>query len=157
VVQIHPPQPIFPTTSPLPPRARRAHFPKNFPNNLRSTHCDAGQGNVTVALDIVDPPVGLYTPAIACRRFSGFLRREKGAASSDALRDGLRKVLPMSSDLFSEPQAAAYLSISLTTLRRWRRAGCGPVYFRLGAIIRYRQIDLDTFVSGNLSMEVAHA
>ena len=40
---------------------------------------------------------------------------------------GVGGTLPMSSDLFSEPQAAAYLSISLTTLRRWRRAGCGPV------------------------------
>jgi excisionase family DNA binding protein len=48
--------------------------------------------------------------------------------------------------LLSERQAAAYLSISVSTIRRWRYAGSGPEHFRCGDIIRYRKEDLDAFV-----------
>jgi excisionase family DNA binding protein len=48
--------------------------------------------------------------------------------------------------LLSEKEAAAYLSVSLSTIRRWRRIGDGPAPFRFGGILRYRQADLDTFI-----------
>jgi excisionase family DNA binding protein len=55
----------------------------------------------------------------------------------------------------TEPQAASYLSISLSTLRRWRRSGVAPRHFRLGSIIRYRLNDLDQFIATNLTKGVA--
>lgn len=51
--------------------------------------------------------------------------------------------------LLSERQAAAYLSVSVSTLRRWRRGGIGPAYFICGDIIRYRKEVLDAFVEAH--------
>lgn len=48
--------------------------------------------------------------------------------------------------LLDEKQAAAYLSISVGTLRRWRRIGEGPAFARLGKSIRYRLLDLDLYL-----------
>ena len=48
--------------------------------------------------------------------------------------------------LLSEREAAIYLSISVSTIRRWRYAGTGPEYFSYGDIIRYRKECLDAFV-----------
>ena len=41
------------------------------------------------------------------------------------------------SPCLSEKEAASYLSVSLSTLRRWRRAKNGPAYFRFGGVLRY--------------------
>jgi len=46
----------------------------------------------------------------------------------------------------SEKEAAAYLSVSLSTVRRWRRAKAGPDYFCFGGVLRYGRLDLDRFV-----------
>ena len=46
----------------------------------------------------------------------------------------------------SEKEAAAYLSVSLSTLRRWRRANTGPAHFRFGGVLRYSRSALDRFV-----------
>lgn len=50
---------------------------------------------------------------------------------------------------FAEREAARYLAISLSTLRRWRRSKKGPAYFRVDNVIRYRKVDLDAFVTAN--------
>jgi len=43
--------------------------------------------------------------------------------------------------------AAEYIGISEATLKRWRMAGTGPEYLRLGErIIKYRQTDLDCWL-----------
>ena len=125
VVQIHPPQPTFSTIYLLLPGRQRVDFPKNFPNKLRHMHCDDDRRDATFVPDIVDPPVGLRTPVVGSRRSYGSLRRVQGAASPArnhglGLCGGLRNVLTMSSLLFSELQAAEYLQVSLSTLRRWR-------------------------------------
>jgi hypothetical protein len=52
--------------------------------------------------------------------------------------------------LLTEKQAAERLCHSLSTLRRWRRAACGPTYVRFGRLILYRAEDLETFVTGHL-------
>jgi hypothetical protein len=49
--------------------------------------------------------------------------------------------------LITEAEAAAILRVSLTSLRRWRRQGSGPVYRRLGRSVRYRPNDLSDFVA----------
>ncbi len=46
----------------------------------------------------------------------------------------------------SEKEAAAYLNVSLSTIRRWRRAGIGPEHFHFGGVLRYAQPALDTFI-----------
>jgi len=49
----------------------------------------------------------------------------------------------------SEKEAAAYLSVSLSTIRRWRRTKTGPALFRFGGVLRYRCEDLDAFIAKN--------
>jgi hypothetical protein len=49
--------------------------------------------------------------------------------------------------LITESEAAGILRVSLTSLRRWRRLGCGPVYRKLGRTVRYRANDLSDFVA----------
>lgn len=49
----------------------------------------------------------------------------------------------------SEKEAAAYLSVSLSTIRRWRRAKTGPAYFLFGGILRYPMDAVDAFIGTN--------
>jgi hypothetical protein len=49
--------------------------------------------------------------------------------------------------LITEGEAADILRVSLTSLRRWRRQGCGPVFRKLGRTVRYRPNDLSDFVA----------
>ncbi|HVI85520.1 MAG TPA: helix-turn-helix domain-containing protein [bacterium] len=49
--------------------------------------------------------------------------------------------------LITESEAAGILRISVTSLRRWRREGSGPVYRKLGRAVRYRPNDLSDFVA----------
>ena len=51
-------------------------------------------------------------------------------------------------DMLSTDQAAAFLGISVHTLRVWRRSKDrrGPRYFKRGNLVRYRREDLRRFV-----------
>ena len=49
----------------------------------------------------------------------------------------------------SEKEAAAYLRVSLSTIRRWRRAHSGPPLFKYGGVLRYRREALEKFVVEN--------
>ena len=42
--------------------------------------------------------------------------------------------------------ASKYLSVSVATLRAWKRQGRGPTYFRAGKLVRYRRVDLDAWI-----------
>jgi excisionase family DNA binding protein len=53
-------------------------------------------------------------------------------------------------ELMDEREAAAYLGMSRSGLRKWRARRRGPAYARLGKIIRYRKSDLDAFVQSGL-------
>jgi predicted site-specific integrase-resolvase len=55
--------------------------------------------------------------------------------------------------LITEAEAANILRVSLTSLRRWRREGRGPVYRKLGKSVRYRPQDLADFVGSALRRE----
>jgi excisionase family DNA binding protein len=49
--------------------------------------------------------------------------------------------------LLNEREAAAYLNLSHRTLQAWRVRGGGPAYIKLGANVRYRPADLDTWLA----------
>ncbi|WP_414713956.1 helix-turn-helix transcriptional regulator [Sphingomonas sp.] len=48
--------------------------------------------------------------------------------------------------LLREIDAAAYLGLAPKTLSRWRWAGKGPKFFRLGSAVRYSVQELDKFI-----------
>lgn len=51
------------------------------------------------------------------------------------------------SPLIREIDAAAYLGLAPKTLARWRWAGKGPTFRKLGAAVRYATADLDAFIA----------
>ncbi len=58
------------------------------------------------------------------------------------------------SPLMDSREIAAYLKVSESTLSRWRSAGQGPPFLRLGGIARYRIDAVDTWLAG---LEHGHA
>lgn len=56
---------------------------------------------------------------------------------------------PRAPVLLNDTQAAEYLSIARNTLVAWRctRRFDGPAFVRIGRAVRYRQQDLDTFLT----------
>ncbi len=48
--------------------------------------------------------------------------------------------------LVNETEAASILKLKVTTLRRWRWAGKGPRFLKIGAAVRYDSADLTTFI-----------
>lgn len=53
---------------------------------------------------------------------------------------------PFETSFRNERCAAAYLGISVETLRTWRNQNRGPRYRRLGRCVRYSMADLLSFV-----------
>ena len=54
--------------------------------------------------------------------------------------------------LFDEEAAGRYIGganspVSSRTLQRWRLEGVGPVFVKLGRLVRYRQSDLEHFLN----------
>ena len=49
----------------------------------------------------------------------------------------------------SEKDAARYLGISLSTIRRWRRNSSGPSFYRFWGVLRYCRDALDAFIASN--------
>jgi predicted DNA-binding transcriptional regulator AlpA len=52
----------------------------------------------------------------------------------------------VASPLLTEKQASAYLSRSVSTLRRGRKNGTGPKFVRIGRSIRYLKSELDGYI-----------
>jgi hypothetical protein len=50
------------------------------------------------------------------------------------------------SPLFTEKEAASYLTRSVSSLRRERRNGTGPGFIRIGRSIRYLKSQLDLYI-----------
>lgn len=49
--------------------------------------------------------------------------------------------------LLSPAELAAELDVTTETLRRWRKAGTGPAWFRLGdRFVRYQRDDIRTWL-----------
>ena len=54
--------------------------------------------------------------------------------------------------LLTDLEAAEYLSVSPSSLRKWRSGARpkGPAFLRMGRAVRYRQRDLDAFVDDHI-------
>ena len=52
-----------------------------------------------------------------------------------------------SSPLMDSREIASYLKVSESTLSRWRSAGQGPPFLRLGGIARYRLDTVDVWLA----------
>ncbi len=48
--------------------------------------------------------------------------------------------------LLKESEAARILNVEIATLRRWRWAGKGPRFLKIGGAVRYDPADLETFI-----------
>lgn len=48
--------------------------------------------------------------------------------------------------LLTEIEASRALALSVATLRRWRWAGRGPNFLKLGSAVRYDPADIDAFI-----------
>jgi predicted DNA-binding transcriptional regulator AlpA len=46
-------------------------------------------------------------------------------------------------------ELAEYLSMPAATLRWWRHRGTGPPYQKLGRNVRYRWVDIETWLNEN--------
>jgi predicted DNA-binding transcriptional regulator AlpA len=55
---------------------------------------------------------------------------------------------PTMSPLMDSREVAAYLKVSESTLSRWRSAGTGPPFIKLGGIARYRFDAIDMWLCG---------
>ena len=47
----------------------------------------------------------------------------------------------------TEQEVSERLNVSVATLRRWRLEKRGPMFVKVGSLVRYRPEDLDTWVS----------
>lgn len=52
----------------------------------------------------------------------------------------------MSNALLTESEVAKQLRVSLACLRRWRLEKRGPLYVKIGPLVRYRPEDIDSWL-----------
>ena len=48
--------------------------------------------------------------------------------------------------LLTTKEVADYLDIAISTLMQYRVNGTGPIYIKLGQLVRYRKSDVDTWL-----------
>jgi predicted site-specific integrase-resolvase len=56
----------------------------------------------------------------------------------------------MSEKLLTPEQAATLLHLKPKTLARWRWAGCGPRFIKIGGRVRYAESDLQAFIQAGV-------
>ena len=47
----------------------------------------------------------------------------------------------------TEQEVSKHLNVSVATLRRWRLEKRGPMFVKVGSLVRYRPVDLDSWVA----------
>lgn len=47
---------------------------------------------------------------------------------------------------YSPKDAAAYLGVTYALMQKWRLHRSGPRYHRIGRLVRYNRVDLDSFM-----------
>lgn len=61
----------------------------------------------------------------------------------------------MDDKLLTPEQAAALLNLKSKTLARWRWAGCGPRFIKIGGAVRYAENDLQAFIKAGLRISTS--
>ena len=52
----------------------------------------------------------------------------------------------MNNNLLTTQQLAEYLGVAVSTLIQYRRDGNGPIYIKLGHLVRYRMQDVERWL-----------
>ena len=50
--------------------------------------------------------------------------------------------------LLNDHEVAARVGVSVATVRRWRQLRTGPLYLKIGALVRYRPRDIQEWLDG---------
>ncbi len=58
-----------------------------------------------------------------------------------------RRKVAIAPALMTEDEVAKRLNVSVASLRRWRLLGKGPVFIKVGSLVRYRAEDLDSWLA----------
>lgn len=58
---------------------------------------------------------------------------------------------PSNEEWLTTRQASAYVKLTKNTLDTYRSQGKGPTFHRNGRTVRYRRVDLDSYVTGEAS------
>ncbi len=53
----------------------------------------------------------------------------------------------MEDKIFTPRQLAAYLETSVSALSQYRALGIGPIYLKIGRMVRYRQSDVEAWLN----------
>ena len=56
----------------------------------------------------------------------------------------------MSEKLLTPEQAPTLLHLKTTTLARWRWAGCGPRFIKIGGRVRYSESEIEAFIQAGV-------
>jgi excisionase family DNA binding protein len=59
--------------------------------------------------------------------------------------------------MFTTPEAASYLQLSVTYLNKMRVSGSGPIFVKLGRSVRYRQVDLEAWIAARCFVSTSAA
>jgi len=60
-------------------------------------------------------------------------------------------------DLLTEGDVAKQLHVSVASLRRWRLLQRGPQFVKVGALVRYRPVDLEEWLGASRPAELARS
>jgi excisionase family DNA binding protein len=60
---------------------------------------------------------------------------------------------PRLNPLLEPDQTAEFLGVSKATLEKWRNQSRGPVYVRVGRLVRYHQSDLEQWLDGGRNVK----
>ena len=58
-----------------------------------------------------------------------------------------RRKNPTAPALMTEHEVASRLHVSVASIRRWRLLGQGPVFIKVGSLVRYRPEDIDSWLA----------
>ena len=61
------------------------------------------------------------------------------------------------SDLYTTEEAASYLRSNARTLARWRYAGHGPAFTKIGRRVAYQRASLDAFIQQQTRQRTAQS
>jgi predicted DNA-binding transcriptional regulator AlpA len=65
--------------------------------------------------------------------------------------------MPRLPELLTETQVSQMFNISIHTLRYWRHCGDGPNYVKMGRLVRYHAVELESYIQRKICVSKARA